>query len=93
MFRLTIRESTHGPIKTMKLFSAQLGVSVNSLVSQVNLQVITVAQCQAVFIPPFVQPSTLCTNGAGGVGVCGGDSGGPLVILRNGVPTLVSLIL
>ncbi|KOB74999.1 Chymotrypsin-like serine protease [Operophtera brumata] len=74
-----------------KTSDAQAGVTVSTMVSQVNLQVITVAQCQAVFGATFVQTSTICTNGAGGVGICGGDSGGPLVINRNGVPTLVGI--
>lgn len=59
------------------------------MVSQVNLQVITVAQCRAVFGSTFVRDSNICTNGAGGVGICRGDSGGPLVINRNGQLTLV----
>uniref|UniRef100_A0A2A4JJQ3 Peptidase S1 domain-containing protein n=1 Tax=Heliothis virescens TaxID=7102 RepID=A0A2A4JJQ3_HELVI len=63
----------------------------STIVSHVNLQVISVAQCQAVFGNEFVISSTLCTNGAGGVGVCGGDSGGPLVLNRNGVPTLIGV--
>lgn len=69
---------------------AQAGVSINAVVSHVNVQVITVAQCQATFGAVFVQASTICTNGAGGVGICGGDSGGPLIVHRNGVPILVS---
>ncbi|XP_047028153.1 brachyurin-like [Helicoverpa zea] len=67
----------------------QAGAS--TIVSHVNLQVISVAQCQAVFGSVFVQQSTICTNGAGGVGICGGDSGGPLVLNRNGVPTLIGI--
>uniref|UniRef100_A0A2A4JJV5 Peptidase S1 domain-containing protein n=1 Tax=Heliothis virescens TaxID=7102 RepID=A0A2A4JJV5_HELVI len=67
----------------------QAGAS--TIVSHVNLQVISVAQCQAVFGNVFVQQSTICTNGAGGVGICGGDSGGPLVVSRNGVPTLIGI--
>ncbi|XP_075977128.1 brachyurin-like [Anticarsia gemmatalis] len=67
----------------------QAGAS--TIVSHVNIQVITVAQCQAIFGLPFVQQSTLCTNGAGGVGICGGDSGGPLVINTNGRLILIGI--
>uniref|UniRef100_A0A2A4JKX6 Peptidase S1 domain-containing protein n=1 Tax=Heliothis virescens TaxID=7102 RepID=A0A2A4JKX6_HELVI len=63
----------------------------STIVSHVNLQVISVAQCQAVFGIEAVISSTLCTNGAGGIGVCGGDSGGPLVLNRNGFPTLIGV--
>ncbi|XP_046967952.1 brachyurin-like [Vanessa cardui] len=74
-----------------KTNDAQTGVSVNSLVSHVNLRVISVQQCQAVFGWNFVQQSTLCTDGFGGIGICGGDSGGPLVINRNGQDLLVGV--
>ncbi|XP_050550440.1 transmembrane protease serine 9 [Spodoptera frugiperda] len=67
----------------------QAGAS--TIVSHVNLQVISVQACQAVFGSVFVVPSTICTNGAGGVGICGGDSGGPLVYNQNGVPTLIGV--
>ncbi|XP_052742241.1 brachyurin-like [Bicyclus anynana] len=70
---------------------SQVGVSVNSMVSHVSLRVISVPQCQAVFGSVFVQQSTLCTDGSGGVGICGGDSGGPLVIQRFGRPTLIGI--
>ncbi|RVE51335.1 hypothetical protein evm_004015 [Chilo suppressalis] len=69
----------------------QTGVTLQTSVSQVNLQVITEAQCRAVFGAQFVLPSTLCTNGAGGVGVCRGDSGGPLFINRNGRRVLIGV--
>ncbi|CAK1582645.1 unnamed protein product [Parnassius mnemosyne] len=68
----------------------QVGVSVSSIVSHVNLQVITVQQCQAVF-GSWATSGNICTNGAGGVGICGGDSGGPLVINRNGQNILVGI--
>ncbi|XP_064073146.1 brachyurin-like [Vanessa tameamea] len=74
-----------------KTNDAQTGVSVNSVVSHVNLRVISVQQCQAVFGMNFVQESTLCTDGFGGIGICGGDSGGPLVINRNGQNILVGV--
>lgn len=38
-------------------------------------------------------PSTICTSGHGGVGICGGDSGGPLATYGwDGEPFLVSYI-
>ncbi|KAJ8720328.1 hypothetical protein PYW07_012371 [Mythimna separata] len=67
----------------------QAGAS--TIVSHVSLQVISVAQCQSVFGSNFVVQSTLCTNGAGGVGVCGGDSGGPLFLNLQGTPTLIGI--
>ncbi|CAH2269185.1 jg1712 [Pararge aegeria aegeria] len=70
---------------------SQTGVSVNSMVSHVSLRVISVMQCQAVFGPNFVQPSTLCTDGSGGVGICRGDSGGPLVLRRFGRNILIGI--
>lgn len=73
------------------MISAQVGIGTNAVISQVNLQVITEAQCRAVF-GHFILPSTICTNGAGGVGICGGDSGGPLLLNRNGQNILVSII-
>ncbi|XP_026730342.1 collagenase-like [Trichoplusia ni] len=68
---------------------AQAGASTE--VSHVTLQVISVAQCQAVFGNNFVVQSTICTNGAGGVGICGGDSGGPLVLNRGGRTVLIGV--
>ncbi|CAG4951014.1 unnamed protein product [Parnassius apollo] len=68
----------------------QTGVSVSSVVSHVILQVITVQQCQAVF-GSWATANNICTNGAGGVGICGGDSGGPLVVYRNGQNILVGI--
>ncbi|XP_021201516.3 brachyurin [Helicoverpa armigera] len=66
-------------------------VAASQIVSHVSLQVISVFQCQLSFGNVFVQQSTICTNGNGGVGVCGGDSGGPLTLYRNGVPTLIGV--
>ncbi|XP_050344604.1 transmembrane protease serine 9-like, partial [Nymphalis io] len=74
-----------------KTNDAQTGVSVNSVVSHVNLRVISVQQCRNVFGWNFVQESTLCTDGFGGIGICGGDSGGPLVVNRNGQNILVGI--
>lgn len=67
-------------------------MTTDTQISQVNLQVISHAACFAVF-GGFVVDSTLCTNGAGGVGICGGDSGGPLVVNQNGQNILVSSLI
>lgn len=56
----------------------------------VFLQVITNDQCRSVF-GNVIFDSTLCTNGAGGVGICQGDSGGPLTINVNGQPVLIGI--
>ncbi|CAH2090496.1 unnamed protein product [Euphydryas editha] len=74
-----------------KTSDAQAGVSSNTVSRHVNLRVITVSQCAAVFGTNFVQPSTICTAGTGSVGICGGDSGGPLVVNRNGRNILVGI--
>ncbi|OWR47160.1 chymotrypsin serine protease precursor [Danaus plexippus plexippus] len=60
----------------------QSGISVNSMVNEVNVVVIGNSQCQRSYGSSYVRPNVLCTDGIGGVGICGGDSGGPLV-LRN----------
>ncbi|XP_063625433.1 brachyurin-like [Cydia splendana] len=73
-----------------KTSDLQAGVSTASVVSQVSLQVISMAQCQVSF-GHWILDSTLCTNGIGGVGICGGDSGGPLVINSNGQNILVGI--
>lgn len=62
--------------------SGQSGISVNSMVNEVNVVVIGNSQCQRSYGSSYVRPNVLCTDGIGGVGICGGDSGGPLV-LRN----------
>ncbi|XP_026752695.2 brachyurin-like [Galleria mellonella] len=69
----------------------QVGINANAVVSHVNLQVISVQQCQATFGTTFVRESTICTSGTDGVGVCNGDSGGPLFINRNGQNILVGI--
>ncbi|XP_034832711.1 brachyurin-like [Maniola hyperantus] len=74
-----------------KTSDSQIGVSVNSFVSHVHVQVISVAQCQRVFGTNHVRHSTICTDGAGGIGICGGDSGGPLVVVRNDEHFLVGI--
>ncbi|XP_063364642.1 brachyurin-like [Cydia amplana] len=68
----------------------QTGVTTATVVSQVSLQVISVAQCQLSF-GHWVLDSNICTNGIGGVGICGGDSGGPLVVNSNGQNVLVGI--
>ncbi|XP_075977382.1 transmembrane protease serine 9-like [Anticarsia gemmatalis] len=72
-----------------KISDSQSGAS--QQVSHVVLQVISVAQCQATYGPGPVTESTLCTSGAGGVGICGGDSGGPLALNFNGRPILIGI--
>ncbi|KAG6442445.1 hypothetical protein O3G_MSEX002342 [Manduca sexta] len=57
----------------------QVGVSLDTSVRHVNLQVISIAECRRTYQTSVID-STLCTSGQGGVGVCGGDSGGPLVL-------------
>ncbi|XP_026313704.1 brachyurin-like [Hyposmocoma kahamanoa] len=69
----------------------QTGITMSAEIFHVNLQIITVQQCMSVFGPTFVQQSTLCTSGAGGVGICGGDSGGPLVVTQFGQRVLVGI--
>ncbi|KAG6442447.1 hypothetical protein O3G_MSEX002363 [Manduca sexta] len=73
-----------------RVSDTQAGVTINTLVSHVNLQVISMAECQSVFSSNIIA-STLCTSGRGGVGVCGGDSGGPLVVNRWGRIILVGV--
>ncbi|XP_075976748.1 collagenase-like [Anticarsia gemmatalis] len=72
-----------------KTSDSQQGAS--QQVSHVLLQVITNAQCRMSFRPEFVPQSTLCTSGAGGVGICGGDSGGPLALTINGRNILIGI--
>ncbi|XP_075976762.1 brachyurin-like [Anticarsia gemmatalis] len=72
-----------------KTSDSQSGAS--QQVSHVNLQVITVAQCQATYGTDSVAQTTLCTSGAGSVGICGGDSGGPLALNHNGRLVLIGI--
>ncbi|XP_038206516.1 collagenase-like [Zerene cesonia] len=58
---------------------------------QVNLRVITNAECRNVYGSASVVASTICTSGAGGVGTCGGDSGGPLQIGSGSGRTLIGI--
>lgn len=73
----------------MLLISGQTGVSTNSVLSHVNIRVISTADCQVPF-GHWVQGSNICTSGLGGVGICHGDSGGPLLVNRWGQNILVS---
>ncbi|XP_050672974.1 collagenase-like isoform X2 [Leptidea sinapis] len=59
---------------------AQVGVPTDTVLRQVNLQVITNAACRNYYGWNIVLDSTLCTDGGRGTGICGGDSGGPLVL-------------
>ncbi|XP_049875448.1 collagenase-like [Pectinophora gossypiella] len=68
----------------------QTSISTGTQISHVTLQVQSVAQCQSL-LGLWVQPSMLCTSGAGGVGICAGDTGGPLVLNRNGQNILVGI--
>ncbi|CAD0197884.1 unnamed protein product [Chrysodeixis includens] len=68
----------------------------STAVSHVNLRVMNLARCQQIYNNPatgvnFVVASTLCTDGWGGVGICGGDSGGPLVANFNGRNILIGV--
>ncbi|KAL0828772.1 hypothetical protein ABMA28_003686 [Loxostege sticticalis] len=47
---------------------------------EVTMQVISNAECAAVYGPVTVTTFTLCTSGAGGRSICAGDSGGPLTV-------------
>ncbi|XP_049700248.2 transmembrane protease serine 3 [Helicoverpa armigera] len=56
----------------------------------VDLPVISNDDCAQVF-GSFVQPSNVCTSGAGNKGICTGDSGGPLAVVRNNSPLLIGI--
>ncbi|CAG4984065.1 unnamed protein product [Colias eurytheme] len=70
---------------------SQSGVPSNTSRRQVNLRVITNAECRNVYGSASVVASTICTSGAGGVGTCGGDSGGPLSIGSGSGRTLIGI--
>ncbi|CAD0197885.1 unnamed protein product [Chrysodeixis includens] len=74
-----------------KTSDQQAGAS--NIVSHVNLQVMNLGFCQQIYNQgaSWVVPSTLCTAGWGGVGICGGDSGGPLVTNFNGRNILIGV--
>ncbi|XP_021201518.3 collagenase [Helicoverpa armigera] len=63
----------------------------STTVNHVALQVISNTACAAVYTTNFVKSSTLCTNGFGGVGICGGDSGGPLTLYTQQGPLLIGV--
>ncbi|KAJ8720268.1 hypothetical protein PYW07_012311 [Mythimna separata] len=58
--------------------------------SSVTLPVISNQECSAVY-GHSVQPSNICTSGAGGKGTCSGDSGGPLVVFSNDRQILIGV--
>lgn len=64
--------------------------STNTMVRQVFLQVISPAQCSAVY-GKIIQDSNICTSGSGGVGICQGDSGGPLTLNVGGQQVLIGV--
>jgi len=66
------------------------GGSVSPTLNHVNLPVITNAVCSNSLFW-YVQPSNVCTSGAGGRGVCHGDSGGPLVVTSNNRRILIGV--
>lgn len=70
----------------------EVGISQSTFRREVDVQVLANAQCQAVYGSANILESNICTNGAGGVGICGGDSGGPLTVVSNGQRVLVSVI-
>ncbi|GBP41798.1 Collagenase [Eumeta japonica] len=65
-------------------------IGTNQVLSHVRVQVITNAVCQQTF-GNFIFASTLCTSGAGRVGVCSGDSGGPLALDWGGQRILIGI--
>uniref|UniRef100_A0A2A4JSK1 Peptidase S1 domain-containing protein n=1 Tax=Heliothis virescens TaxID=7102 RepID=A0A2A4JSK1_HELVI len=64
--------------------------TINQQLSFVDLPVITNAEC-AVNFGSTIQPSNICTSGAGNRGICTGDSGGPLAVVRNNSPLLIGI--
>nr|ACR15973.2 serine protease 35 [Mamestra configurata] len=68
-------------------------LSVNQFLSHVSLPVITNAVCSqaTILFQLLIQPSNICTSGAGGRGTCQGDSGGPLVVNSNGRNILIGV--
>ncbi|KAI5636488.1 trypsin domain-containing protein [Phthorimaea operculella] len=56
------------------------GLTTNTQVNHVALQIISVPDCAAYYTANFVRDTNICTSGNGGVGICTGDSGGPLTI-------------
>nr|AAF71519.1 HzC20 chymotrypsinogen [Helicoverpa zea] len=66
------------------------GGSVSGALSHVNLPVITNAVCSQTF-GTTIQPTNICTSGAGGRSTCQGDSGGPLVVTSGGRRILIGV--
>ncbi|XP_075977061.1 brachyurin-like [Anticarsia gemmatalis] len=66
------------------------GVGLLQTLSSVNLRVINNNECRNVY-GNTIQGTHLCTNGAGGVGVCHGDTGGPLTTTVNSRRILIGI--
>ncbi|KAJ2950054.1 hypothetical protein O0L34_g11393 [Tuta absoluta] len=62
----------------------------NTMVRNIRLQTISLADCRAVY-GPLVKDSNICTYGGGGRGICQGDSGGPLVTSAGGREVLIGV--
>ncbi|PZC84928.1 hypothetical protein B5X24_HaOG200503 [Helicoverpa armigera] len=71
-------------------FTPSSGVTANQQLSFVAVPVIPNAECAALW-PTIIQPSNVCTSGAGNKGICSGDSGGPLIVVRNNRPLLIGI--
>uniref|UniRef100_A0A2A4JTJ5 Peptidase S1 domain-containing protein n=1 Tax=Heliothis virescens TaxID=7102 RepID=A0A2A4JTJ5_HELVI len=67
------------------------GIPANQQLSFVDLPVITNDECAAVYRSAIIQPSNVCTSGAGNKNICTGDSGGPLAVVRNNNPLLIGI--
>ncbi|CAH0686236.1 unnamed protein product [Spodoptera exigua] len=88
-----INESFDGEVAVASGFgrtSDNVGVSVNQVLSHVELSVISNAICRASF-PLYIQDSNICTSGANGKSTCRGDSGGPLVVNVDDSPVLIGI--
>ncbi|CAO1439369.1 unnamed protein product [Diamesa tonsa] len=57
----------------------------------VGQNIITNNACRLRF-PTLIQPSNICTSGAGLTGACQGDSGGPLTIQRDGNSVQIGIV-
>ncbi|XP_073946333.1 brachyurin-like [Choristoneura fumiferana] len=68
----------------------QLGIQQTASVSHVALRIVSTFYCRSVF-GFTVTEWNMCTDGLGGVGVCGGDTGGPLVVYSHGRSVLVGV--
>ncbi|XP_053603833.1 uncharacterized protein LOC128671410 [Plodia interpunctella] len=63
----------------------------NQVLKAVEAQVITPAQCGALYGTTGSRDESICTSGTGGVGICVGDSGGPLTVESNNRRILIGL--